>query len=218
MAHASKYTMKLTLYTSGSTKEPKQVFHTDMLSHIKRSVKEIGLTASDIVLDIFPANVIAHYTVTAQPAIAAGAHLISMQFDPYKYIKLFNEYRPTYISLLPKHFEILEKTKEWQQLDMSCVRYMVTGSQAIQQSMIDTFRHKGVQLVANWYGMTEQPPPVFVGYNSEAFDFTPKEGYTVEFTDAGECVVNGVPTGDLFDLETKKFLSRTTTVKNSTWK
>jgi len=218
VAHASKYTMKLTLYTSGSTKEPKQVFHTDMLSHIKRSVKEIGLTSSDIVLDVFPANVIAHYTVTAQPAIAAGAHLISMQFDPYKYVKLFNEYRPTYISLLPKHFEILEKTKEWQELDMSCVRYMVTGSQAIQQSMIDIFKHKGVQVVANWYGMTEQPPPVFVGYNTASFDFTPKEGYTVEFTNEGECVVNGVPTGDLFDVTNKVFLKRKTHATNDTWK
>ena len=204
--------MKITLYTSGSTKEPKQVFHTDMLSHIKRSVKEIGLTSSDIVLDVFPANVIAHYTVTAQPAIAAGAHLISLQFDPYKYVKLFDEYRPTYISLLPKHFEILEKTKEWHELDMSCVRYMVTGSQTIQQSMIDTFRSKGVQLVANWYGMTEQPPPVFVGYNTASFDFT------VEFASDGECIVNGIPTGDLFDTTNRLFLKRKDNATNDTWK
>lgn len=218
MTQVSKYTMKLTLYTSGSTKEPKQVFHTDMSCHIKRSVKEIGLTSSDIVLDVFPANVIAHYTVTAQPAIAAGAHLISLQFDPYKYVKLFNEYRPTYISLLPKHFEILEKTKEWHDLDMSCVRYMVTGSQSIKQSMIDTFKNKGVKLVANWYGMTEQPPPIFVGYDTASFDFTPKHGYTVEFSEEGECIVNGIPTGDLFDVTNKVFLKRKDNATNNTWK
>lgn len=210
--------MKLTLYTSGSTKEPKQILHSDIQQYIDRSVKEIGLTASDVVLDVFPANVIAHYTVTAQPAIAAGAHLISANFDPYNYIKLFNEYRPTYISLIPRHYEILSNTKGWDTLDMSCVRYMVTGSSNISQKMIDAFRSRGVQLVANWYGMTEMPPPVFVGYNSEVFDFTPKEGYDVSFTDEGECIINGFYTGDIFDVQQRKFLKRKLNPQHATWK
>ena len=45
--------MKVTLFTSGSTKEPKQITHNDMLTHIKRSVAEIGLRSDDVVLDVF---------------------------------------------------------------------------------------------------------------------------------------------------------------------
>lgn len=210
--------MNVTLFTSGSTKEPKQVHHSDLTPHIQRSIKEIGLTSKDRVLNVFPSNVIANFTVTAMPAITAGAHLITANFEPFNYIKLFKEFQPTYISLIPRHYEILSKTKGWDTLDMSCVRYMVTGSGIITQTMIDAFRDRGVQTVANWYGMTELPPPVFIGYNSEAFDFAPKEGYTVEFTNEGECVINGFYTGDIFDLEQRKFLRRKITANGNTWK
>jgi long-subunit acyl-CoA synthetase (AMP-forming) len=189
-----------------------------MLTHIKRSVAEIGLRSDDVVLDVFPSNVIAHYTITAQPALHAGAHLITSAFDPYQYIRLFKEYRPTIIALIPRHYEILSITKGWNELDMSCVRYMVTGSSIISQGMIDEFLSKGVKTVANWYGMTEMPPPVFVGYNTAEFDFTARDGYTVDFTQEGECVINGFHTGDLFDIKHKLFLKRKIALNGNTWK
>lgn len=210
----------IVLHTSGTTKDPKEVFHLweSMRQHALHSIREIGLTKDDVVLDVFPGNTIAHYTVTAMPAQWAGAKLITANFDPYSYIKLFNQYQPTYISLIPRHWEILSKTKGWDSFDMSCVRYMVVGSGKCPQEMIDSFLARGVKLVANWYGMTEMPPPVFIGYNSEAFDFTPRDGYTVEFADDGECVVNGHYTGDLFDLDTKKFIKRKIDSNGNTWK
>lgn len=211
---------KIILETSGSTKEPKEIIHTweSIKHHALRSIKEIGLSKDDVVLDVFPGNTIAHYTVTAMPAQWAGAQLISTNFDPYKYIRLFNQYQPTYISLIPRHWEILSKTKGWNDFDMSSVRYMVVGSGPCSQQMIDDFRARGVKLVANWYGMTEMPPPVLVGYNSEAFEFTPKEGYTVEFDQDGECIINGLRTGDVFDLVTRKFIKRKNEASGNTWK
>lgn len=210
--------MKVTLYTSGSTKEPKLITHDEMDMHISRSLLETGLGKNDVVLDVFPANVIAHYTITAQPALKAGAHLITANFEPYNYIKLFKQYRPTFIALIPRHLDILSKTKEWSELDMSCVRYMVTGSQTVNQHLIDELVAKGVKLVANWYGMTEMPPPVFVGYNSESFDFTPREGYSIEFSTDGECIINRMPTGDIFDVDRKIFLRRKVIPNGQTWK
>ena len=211
--------MRIVLYTSGTTKEPKLIEHSDMLTHVKRSVNEIDLKSYDTVLDVFPANVIAHYTVTAQPAIYASARLITSSFEPYNYIRLFRRFSPSVISLIPRHIEILEKTKEWNDLDMGCVRYMITGSQPVSQSMIDSLRSKGVQTVANWYGMTEMPPPVLIGYNSECFDFEPKDGYDLEFSNEGECIINGIYTNDIFDIKTKKFLKRKVNGNtNNTWK
>lgn len=210
--------MKTTLFTSGSTTEPKKVTHNDMLIHIKRSVTELGLNQFSTFLDVYPANVIAHYTITAQPALHAGSHLITLNFEPYNYIKIFKEFRPTHISLIPRHIEILEKTKGWNNLDMSCVKYMVTGSQPVSQDMIDKLNSKGIDVVANWYGMTEMPPPVLIGYNSESFDLNPKSGYEVEFAEDGECIINGLHTGDIFDLKTKKFLKRQVSANGHTWK
>lgn len=209
--------MQLTLFTSGSTKEPKQITHADIRPYIQASLQETKLTSSDIVLDVFPSNVIAHYTITAQPALAVGAHLITANFDPYTYIKLFERYRPTFISLIPRHLEILDRTKGWDSLDMSCVRYMVTGSQVVTMNMIDSLRNKGVQTVANWYGMTEMPPPVLVAYNSDVFDLT-KSRYDVQFSDTGECIVNGLYTKDVFDINTGKLIGRKEEANGSTWK
>lgn len=209
--------MRLTLFTSGSTKEPKQITHSDIRQYIQSSIEEIQLTSNDIVLDVFPSNVIAHYTITAQPALAVGAHLITANFDPYTYVKLFEQYQPTYIALIPRHLELLEKTKSWANLDMSCVRYMVTGSQPVTMDMINSLRSKGVQVVANWYGMTEMPPPVLIAYNSNKFDLT-KSNYNVTFTKEGECVINGLYTKDIFDLATGQILGRKNSANGSTWK
>lgn len=209
---------RISLYTSGSTKEPKLIHHNSIKKYVFNSIKEIELTSADRVLNVYPANVIANFTVTALPAIVAGSHLFNTNFEPFSYIKIFKEFQPTFISLIPRHYEILSKTKEWTNLDMSCVRYMVTGSSNITQEMIDAFRARGVQTVANWYGMTEMPPPVFIGYNTASFDFTARDGYTVEFTQEGECVINGWPTGDLFDLTSKTFLKRKVTSDGNTWK
>lgn len=211
---------QLILHTSGSTKEPKEVIHSweDIYKFARNSIDEIKLTKNDIVLNVFPSNVIANYTITALPAQLVGSTLISANFDPYNYIKLFNKYRPTFIALIPRHYELLKLTKEFNNLDMSCVRYMVTGSSNITIDLINDFKNKGVNIIANWYGMTEMPPPVFVGYDSNTFDFTPKKGYTVEFTDEGECIINGLYTGDLFDIKNKIFLARKNTANGSTWK
>jgi long-subunit acyl-CoA synthetase (AMP-forming) len=216
-----KYFMSLTLLTSGTTKAPKQITHSwNYIDQcVQRSIEEIGLTATDIVLDVFPANTIAHYTVTAMPAFRSNAQFISAKFEATEYIKMFNQYRPTYIALIPRHWELLKQSPLWANWDMSSVRYMVTGSGPVYQLMIDDFISKGVKVVANWYGMTEQPPPVLVGYNSEEFDFNPKPGYAVEFADDGECVINGFATGDVFDVTERKFLCRkATSISSTTWK
>jgi len=213
--------MSLTLLTSGTTKAPKTVIHTwDYIeSSIQRSIKEIRLSSEDTVLDVFPGNTIAHYTVTTMPAYRAGAKLVSAKFEASDYLQKFNKFRPTYIALIPRHWELLKETVEWNNMDMSCVRYMVTGSGQVNQQMINDFLTKGVKLVANWYGMTEMPPPVFIGYNSESFDFTPKSDYVVDFTDEGECVINNWHTGDIFDVSTKKFLKRKLDgINGNTWK
>ena len=68
----------ITLFTSGSTDQPKDVTHS--WDHIKKcatkSIKEIGLTEEDRVLDVFPANTIAHYTITGVPAFLSGAQYV----------------------------------------------------------------------------------------------------------------------------------------------
>lgn len=210
--------MSLTLLTSGSTDEPKKVTHSwEYINDCaKASIAEIGLTSTDIVLDVFPGNTIAHYTITAYPALLSGAQLHTAAFSPYEYIEQFKQVQPTYIALIPRHLEILERTKGFKNLDMSCVRYMVTGSSNITQNFIDTFREKGVQTVANWYGMTEVPPPIMIGYNTPHFT---KISDNVMFNNQGECIIDGWHSGDIFEIgDVIKFSHRKTASNGKTWK
>ena len=215
------------LNTSGSTDEPKQVKHSwDFINECaQRSIKEIGLTKKDIVLDVFPGNTIAHYTITAFPALVSGAELVTANFNAFTYLELFESVQPTVISLIPRHLDLLSKSKKWDSIDMSCVRYMVTGSNKIEQSFLDAFRERGVQLVANWYGMTEYPPPIMIGYNSTSFDLKTLTNIDrVEFqlvnedSSLAECIINGQLTGDLFNMDTMEFYSRRVHASGKTWK
>jgi hypothetical protein len=102
---------------------------------------------------------------------------------------------------------------------------MVTGSNKIEQSFIDAFRERGVQLVANWYGLTEYPPPVMIGYNTTRFDIKTLNNrdhvmfHPVSATSSlAECIINGRSTGDIFDMETKEFHSRRVHASGKTWK
>lgn len=211
---------KLILYTSGSTKEPKEITHDNASVNLmtKRSIDALSLSKDDIVFNVLPSNVIGYYSVLSLPTFNVGATFITSNFDPYQYVKIFNKHRPTVTVLIPRHIEILQNTKGWDSLDMSCVRYLVMGTATISQATIDMLLAKGVHKIGNWYGMTEMPPPVFIGTNSESFDFTPTEGYDVSFTNEGECVINGFYTNDIFDLGTKKFLRRKNVANNDTWK
>jgi len=210
--------MSLILHTSGSTDSPKKIKHSwnYITECAQQSIKEIGLTSTDIVLDVFPGNTIAHYTITAYPALLRGAQLHTTVFSPYEYIEQFKKVQPTYIALIPRHLEILEKTKGFKDLDMSSVRYMVTGSSNITQEFINAFRDRGVQTVANWYGMTEMPPPVMIGYNTPYFT---KINEDVSFSNEGECIINGWHTEDIFEVgDIIKFSHRKTASSGKTWK
>lgn len=201
----------LILYTSGSTAGPRQIHHRaeSVNKFINMAAKAQGLTSQDRVLNMLPSHVIGYYTVTAGPAMAVGATLCTSEWDPYRWLKLFQEFKPTVTVIIPRHYEILSKLKGWEDLDMSCLRYLVMGAGTVKQEYIDDILSKGVQQVATWYGLTEFPPPVIAGINTDCFDLTRSYGdYSVEFSDEGEIIIDGYLTGDLFDTTTGRFLRR----------
>lgn len=218
--------MDLVINTSGSTDNPKTVVHNEQSVNqmLNRSISELKLTSNDTVLNVFPSNVIAYYAITALPAIKTNARLISVAWNPYSYIDWVHTYKPTVIGLVPPQIKALTNTKMWRNADLSSVRYCVTGSQPVEQWLIDVLLEKGVGIVGNWYGSTEFPPPIFVGYNSITFDFsTMTTDYKLDFkgdsVDA-ELYLNNIPTGDVFNVEKRVFSYRqdSKTVKNNTWK
>jgi len=210
---------KFVIYTSGSTGLSKEISHDwDVIdAAAQRSIKLLNLTSDSRVLNIVPFNTIGFWTLTSYPAMLVKANLINMAFEPYQYIRAFNEFRPTHIGMLNRVFQILKKTKGFETLDMSCVECMYVGSDKIPQEMIDTLLSKGVKKIINVYGMSEFPPPIYIGINSVKFTETVCS-HTLEFTDEGECVIDGFNTGDIFTDDREFSHRKSVNVQQPTWK
>ena len=209
----------LILYTSGSTGPAKRVEHSWEFIQIcaKKTIKEQGLCEQDRVIDVFPHNTIAHWTLGALPAFLAGAEYHSMKFTAKFFIEKFKEVRPTILNLVPKHLEMLLEHPDFEKLDMSSVRYMTLGAAPVTQDMIDEFRKRGVMVVACTFGMTEAPPPMMIGYNEPNFTWIDPE---ITFTDDMEAIIGDIRTGDFFKKagDAIYFSHRTEEITGKTWK
>ena len=209
----------LILYTSGSTGPAKKVSHSWEFIQIcaKKTIKEQGLSGTDRVIDVFPHNTIAHWTLSALPAFLAGAEYHSMRFTAKFFIEKFKEVQPTVLNLVPRHLEMLQENEEFENLDMSCVRYMTLGAAPVTQKMVDAFTSRGVMCVAVTYGMTECPPPMMIGYNSPEFSWIDPK---ITFTDDMEAIIGNVQTGDFFKKASCSivFSHRAKEITGKTWK
>ena len=106
--------------------------------------------------------------------------------------------------------------------------FLIQNFGKIEQSFIDAFKERGVQTVANWYGMTEYAPPVMIGYDSPSFDLTTidqKENHVMFMPlqasgghNLQHCIINGKSTGDVFNMDTKEFHGRLKEPTGRTWK
>jgi long-subunit acyl-CoA synthetase (AMP-forming) len=193
--------MSITLYTSGTTKEPKVIEHS--WEYLKQcaeyTIAEMKLTKDSRVLDVYPSNTIAHWTISAYPAVLSGCDYSCMKFDAKTYVRNFIRIQPTHIYLVPAHLPLLEAEPTFTDLDMTCVEYCVLGADIVTQDMCDLLRRKGAT-VRVWYGMTENPPPVLIGYGSPIFTrFNP--AFDLTWTEENELIINGEPTKDIFDHE-----------------
>ena len=98
-------------------------------------------------------------------------------------------------------------------LKMSWKPQLLTGSAPITDQDILNLHNVGCSTVWNVYGSTEYPPPILIAKDDTSFDL---QG--MKFTDQNELLINGEKTGDIFDLNTGKFLKRTTDEIGKTWK
>lgn len=210
----------LVLYTSGSTGPAKKVEHSweFIRECANKTILEQGLSSHDRVIDVFPHNTIAHWTLSALPAFLAGAEYHSMKFTAKFFIDKFNEVKPTILNLVPGHLKLLLEEPEFESLDMRSVRYMTLGAAPVTQDMVDIFRKKGVVCVAVTYGMTEAPPPKMVGYNNPHFTLIDDD---ITFDENGEAHIQGKATGDIFSFKDDGSLIFSHRIKQNhykTWK
>lgn len=216
---AIKQRQNLIIRTTGSTGAAKVITHSwDYIdSIVNKSINLFNLNNKDRILNLYPSHTIANWTLTSLPAYKVGCEIYNIPWNVYDFIKIVNEYKPTFIGIVPSHIKLLSKTKGWNDLTFSGCRINI-GADKVTQEDIDLLLGKGAEIVYHTYGMSEIPPPLAYSINSEWLDCDTIE-YPYYFNDNDELFINGINTHDCFKREQNKmsFCGRQM-LSRKTWK
>ena len=174
-------------------------------------VEKWELDDRDVIINPFPTWTIASWAFCIIPAKITHCTVVNIKFEPLKFWDIVEEVKPTVLTLAIGTWRILVKRRK---PNLEFVRNFSTGSAPVTDEDISLMKSTGAQNVWNIYGSTECIPPVMISNNS-IFNFQ-ESPYYLEHEDT--LFVDGVNTGDIFDLDTGKFEARSTQIENETWK
>lgn len=142
-----------TLYTSGSSGKPKEIFQpTDKIianSRVAIETQEIK-SNSYIYTCLSPTRAGGLFAQTI-PALMANAKVDLAPFNPYEYVRVANKY--THTHLTPKQAKAVMGTKGFKDLYLKNKIFLI-GSEPVTYDIIDAFLEKGAKIITIW-GMTE---------------------------------------------------------------
>lgn len=142
-----------TIYTSGSSGEPKAIFNPP--SKIKADATNAaivqGITEKSKVLTVLnPERAGALFAQTI-PALISGASVDLTKFSPYEYVRVAHKY--THTHLTPKQAKAVMLTKGFKNLNLTGKTFLV-GSEPVTYDIIEAFVERGAIVITIW-GMSE---------------------------------------------------------------
>jgi fatty-acyl-CoA synthase len=152
----------LLAYTSGTTGKPKGAVLTHAncfwtnLSFDRLS----GIADDDVVLQVLPQFHSGGWNV--QPLLAwwKGATVVlEPSFDPARALRLIESKRVTTMMGVPATYLFMAEQPEFATCDLSSLRLAVVGGAPMPESLLETWRARGVGIVQG-YGLTEAAPNV----------------------------------------------------------
>ena len=150
------------LYTSGTTAFPKGAIYTHKMLFWNSINTEIRLdiTSSDISLDAAPPFHTGFWNVLLTPFIHHGAYTILMKnFDAENVLNLIEKEKLTIWWAVPTMLKMISETSLFKQTDISNLRYMVVGGEAMPIPLIKKWHSKNVP-IRQGYGLTEVGPNI----------------------------------------------------------
>ena len=152
----------LIVYTSGTTGRPKGAVLTQnaITFNAVNSTAMHDMTSSDVVLTNLPMFHVGGLNIQTTPALHAGATVVMQRrFDPDETVKAVREERPTLMILVPALMTAILNHPGWDDLDLSSLRTINTGSTTVPLSLVDAYHARGVPII-QVYGATETAPIV----------------------------------------------------------
>ena len=144
--------------TSGTTGLPKCVVHTQNRWHYfhQLAVDAGEMTADDVFMSLIPAPFgfglwTAHFT----PAYLGAPCVVPPRFDAVRALELIAAHRVTVLACVSTQFIMLLKQREMADFDLSSLRVMFTGGEAVPYEQARSFEISTGAKVLQFYGSNE---------------------------------------------------------------
>jgi acyl-CoA synthetase len=144
--------------TSGTTGMPKCVLHTQnrwMYFH-QLAVDAGAMTGADVFLSAIPAPFgFGIWTAHVTPALLGGATVLHERFDADAVIRAIERERVTVLACVSTQFLMMLKSPEIERADLSSLRCMFTGGEAVPYERAARFEDVTGARVLQFYGSNE---------------------------------------------------------------
>lgn len=181
-------------YTGGTTGAPKGVMLTqgNVAANAAQTLSimdgiEIGAERLVAVLPLF--HVFAMTSVMNCGILAASEVLLMPRFELDTLLRLIHDRRATIMHAVPTVFGAINGAADLHKVDLSSVRYCISGGAPLPAEVAETFRHlTGAELVEG-YGLSETSPVLTcnrIGRNRPGSVGQPVPGTTIEIRDLAD--------------------------------
>ncbi|GHD44315.1 long-chain fatty acid--CoA ligase [Mycetocola manganoxydans] len=204
--------LALLQYTSGTTGTPKGVMlsHTNLLANAAQGRAWVpGLSeGSEVFYAVLPLFHAYGMTLCLTFAMSIGATVVLFpKFDVDLVLSAFAKTPATFLPAVPPIYEALARTAEHRKVDLSGIRFAISGAMSLPVSIVERWESATGGLLVEGYGMTEtspvalgnpmgpsrRPSTVGVPFPSTEIRVVDPEDPTIDrgFGDAGELLVRG---------------------------
>ncbi|KUO69109.1 MAG: hypothetical protein APF77_11320 [Clostridia bacterium BRH_c25] len=150
----------LLIHTGGTTGLPKgaMISHRAVLYNALNNIIDWNLGPKDRVHVILPLFHTGGWNILTLALLRVGGLLmINKTFDPKLALKVINDCKPTYIFGAATIFRMMYEQPDFDSIDWSSVRWVMSGAAPTPIQVMEKFWQKGIKICAG-YGLTEGGP------------------------------------------------------------
>jgi fatty-acyl-CoA synthase len=147
-------------FTSGTTGRPKGVMltHGNITWNVVNFLSCTDFRSDDVTIAIAPFFRVGGTGVNVLPVLfMGGTVVVPGPFDPDEVLRLSARHRVTVGFGNPDLLEALTRSPDWSSVDLSSIRFILTGGAPVPERLIRTYFDRGIPLVQG-YGLSEAAP------------------------------------------------------------
>jgi len=158
------------LYTSGTTGFPKGAIycHRMLFWNSINTTQSLEIGPNDYTLVFLPTFHTGGWNVLLTPFLHRGASVgILKRFDATQVLQLIEKDRPQIIMGVPTMLKLMMESPVFEKADLSSLRYIIVGGEALPLEVIEIWHQKGVK-IRQGYGLTEVGPNITSLHHNDA--------------------------------------------------